>query len=86
MVINFPPLMGGVGLQTCLNVLEGKSVPWMLQIPNNLIVSRGHETKSVRADMYCDQVAKMDRPGDLIISVDFPFEYDPNNFKVDYPK
>lgn len=86
MIIHFPPLMGGVALKTCLDVLEGKPVPFMKQIRNNLIVTKGYETKSVRADKYVYQEVKMDRPGDLIISVDFPFPYDPHNFKVDYPK
>lgn len=86
MIIHFPPLMGGAALETCLDVLQGKTVPWMKQVRNNLIVTKGYETKSVRADKYIFQEVKMDRPGDLILSVDFPFEYDAHNFKVDYPK
>ena len=86
MNIHFPPYMSGIALERCLEVLQGKTVPFLTSIPNNLVVSKGHETKSVRADMYVEDQVKMDRPGDLIISVDFPFEYDAQNFKVDYPK
>ena len=86
MLLNFPPTQGGYALERCLDVLQGKTVPFLFSIPNNIVVSKGHETKSVRADMYVEDVVQMDKPGDLIISNDFPFPYDAQKFSVDYPK
>jgi ribose transport system substrate-binding protein len=85
-IIHFPPIQGGAALETCLDVLQGKTVPFMRSVKNNLIVTKGYETKSVRADKYVYQEVKMEGAGDLILSVDFPFPYDAHNFNVDYPK
>lgn len=86
MWLNYPPLMGGVAVDVCIKVLEGAGVPFIYVIPNQLIVSEGDETPSVRADIYARDYVKMDRSGDLILSLDLGDEYDPHTFKIDYPK
>ncbi len=89
MWINYPPLMGGIAVDVAMKVLEGASVPFIYEIPNQLIVSKGDETPSVHPNIYAEDYVKMDRTGDLILSLDifeaFP-NYDPHNFKIDYPK
>jgi ribose transport system substrate-binding protein len=86
MWINYPPLMGGIAVDVAMKVLEGASVPFIYEIPNQLIVSKGHETPSVPANIYAEDYVKMDKPGDLILSLDLPDDYDPHTFKIDYPK
>jgi ribose transport system substrate-binding protein len=86
MWINYPPLMGGIAVDVAMKVLDGAAVPFIYEIPNQLIVSKGHETPSVHPNIYAEDYVKMDRSGDLILSLDLPEDYDPHTFKIDYPK
>jgi len=90
MWLNYPPLMGGIAVDVAVEkVLAGASVPHIYQIPNNLVVSKGDETTSIKADIFAEDYVKMDKSGDLILSLDlyqeFP-DYDPHTFKIDYPR
>jgi ribose transport system substrate-binding protein len=85
MWLNYPPAMGGVAVDVAVQVLKGAGVPKTYEINADLVVSKGDETASVKADVYAEDYVKMDQSGDLILSSGIP-DYDPNTFEVDYPQ
>jgi ribose transport system substrate-binding protein len=84
MSIDNPPAGGGVALETALKVLQGLPVAHDNFIDTIVTVTKGDETASIKADMPAEDYAKMDAPGDLILSTGIP-NYDPETFKADYP-
>ena len=87
-VLNFdyPPAMGGVAVELGLKVLSGAAVPKLYFVNSNVVVSKGDETPSVRADMWAEDYVRLDKPMDLILSSGLGPDYDPKTFSVDYPK
>jgi ribose transport system substrate-binding protein len=87
-VINFdyPPSMGADSVDLALEVLAGNPVPKIFEVNVDVIVSKGHETASVKADKWVEDYAQMDKPGELILSTGLGPDYDPSTFKVDYPQ
>ena len=87
-VINFdyPPSMGYDSVLVALDTLAGKTVPKRYEINADVVVSKGHETASVKADMWVEDYAAMDRPNEIILSTGLGKNYDPNTFEVDYPQ
>jgi ribose transport system substrate-binding protein len=85
MSIDNPPGGGADALEVALKVLQGIAVPHNYFIDTTVTVTEGDETASVKADVPAEKYAKMDRPGDLILSTGIP-NYDPKTFTADYPK
>jgi ribose transport system substrate-binding protein len=87
-VLNFdyPPAMGGAAVELALQVLSGASVPKLYFVNSNVVVSKGDETPSVRADMWAEDYVRLDKPMDLILSSGLGPNYDPKTFAADYPK
>ena len=69
-----------------LQVLSGAAVPKLYFVNSNIVVSKGDETPSVRADMWAEDYVRLDKPMDLILSSGLGPNYDPKTFSVDYPK
>ena len=69
-VINFdyPPAMGADSVDLALQVLAGNPVPKIYEVNVDVIVSKGHETTSIKADKWVEDYAQMDKPGELILS------------------
>ena len=86
-VINFdyPPAMGADSVDLALQVLAGNPVPKIYEVNVDVIVSKGRETTSIKADKWVEDYAQMDKPGELILSTGLGPDYDPSTFKVDYP-
>jgi ribose transport system substrate-binding protein len=85
MSLDNPPAGGAAALEVALKVLQGQSVPHNLFIPTTVTVTKGDETASIKADMPAESYARLDKPGDLILSTGIP-NYDPKTFKADYPR
>ncbi|MCB1487271.1 MAG: substrate-binding domain-containing protein [Bauldia sp.] len=87
-VLNFdyPPAMGGAAVDLALQVLSGAAVPKLYFVNSDVVVSKGHETASVRADRWVEDYVRMDKPNDLILSSGLGPDYDPKTFSVDYPQ
>lgn len=87
-VLNFdyPPAMGGAAVDLALQVLAGAAVPKLYFVNSDVVVSKGFETPSVRADRWVEDYVRMDKPNDLILSSGLGAEYDPKTFTADYPK
>lgn len=84
--IDYPPAMGAVAFQTLFDVLEGAGVPRRIEVNQQVVVSRGHETPSVQADVYADEYALMDAPGSVIMSSGVGPDYNPETFSANYPR
>ncbi len=87
-VLNFdyPPAMGGAAVELALQVLSGAAVPKLYFVNSDVVVSKGDETASVRADRWAEDYVRMDKSNDLILSSGLGPDYDPQTFSADYPK
>ena len=72
--------------ETLFDVLEGKGIPRRIEVNQQVVVSEGHETPSIQADVYVKDYALMDKPGSVIMSSGVGADYDPATFSADYPK
>ena len=61
-------------------------MPKLYFVNSNIVVSKGDETPSVRADMWAEDYVRLDKPMDLILSSGLGPNYYPKTFAVDYPK
>ena len=52
-------------------------MPKIYDVNFDVIVSKGHETPSIKADMWAEDYVQMDKPGDLILSTGLGPDYDP---------
>lgn len=84
--IDYPAGIGGRAVDAIFDVLAGKPVPKRIEINQQTVVTKGAETPSVKADIYVQDYALMNRPGDVIMSTGLGPNYDPKTFKVDLPK
>lgn len=83
---DYPPAMGGASVNVALDVLAGKPVPKQYEVNAQISITKGDETESVKADIWMEDYARLDRPNDLILSTGLGPDYDPTTFNVDYPK
>ena len=84
--IDYPPAMGAVSFDLLFDVLAGKGIPRRIEVNQQIVVSRGDESASVRADVYADEYALMDKPPTVIMSSGVGPDYDPATFKAEYPR
>lgn len=84
--IDYPPAMGAKSFEVLFDVLRGAGVPRRIEVNQQVVVSQGHETPSVKADVYVKDYALMNKPGSVIMSSGVGSDYDPATFKADYPK
>lgn len=83
---DYPPAMGGASVKVALDVLAGKPVPKQYEVNAQISITKGDETESVKADIWMEDYARLDRPNDLILSTGLGPDYDPTSFSADYPK
>ena len=67
--------MGADLVDLALEVLAGNPVPKIFEVNVDVIVSKGHETASVKADKWVEDYAQMDKPGELILSTGLGADY-----------
>lgn len=53
--LDYPAAMGSISFQTGLDILAGRQVPCLIEADLQIIVTRGHETASVRADLHAER-------------------------------
>jgi len=64
--LDYPPAMGAISFQMALDTLFGRQVPRVLEANSEIIVTRGHETKSVRADIHAEKKVYWNRADDHV--------------------
>lgn len=84
--IDYPPAMGARAFEVLFDVLRGAGIPRRIEVNQQVVVSEGHETPSVKADVFTADYALMDRPGSVIMSSGVGEGYDPATFSADYPR
>ena len=84
--IDYPPAMGARAFEVLFDVLDGKGIPKRIEVNQQVVVSEGHETASVQADVFVSDYALMDKPGSVIMSSGVGADYDPATFSAVYPK
>jgi ribose transport system substrate-binding protein len=83
--IDYTPSIGIRSVGIALDVLAGRGVPKVETVNFQVVVSEGHETTSVKADVKLKDYVRMDGPDDLIMGHGMGATYNPKTFKVDLP-
>jgi len=84
--IDCPAARGAKAFEVLFDGLEGKGIPKRIEVNQQVVVSEGHETMSVGADVFVADYALMDKPGSVIMSSGVGADYDPATFSAVYPK
>lgn len=66
--LDYPASMGAKSLEVALDVLLGNPVPQRVEVPVQVILPRGHETPSVKADQWAELHVEWGLPADTILS------------------
>lgn len=64
--LDYPPAMGAISFQVALDTLFGRMVPRIVEANSEIIVTRGHETRSVRADIHAEKKVDWNRADDHV--------------------
>ncbi|MCY4220062.1 MAG: hypothetical protein OXD35_00205 [Thiotrichales bacterium] len=84
--IDYTAAIGIDGVRIALDVLDGKSVPTRFDLNFQVVIPEGHETTSVKADVWLRDYVRLDKPGELIMGHGLGEDYDPQTFSADYPR
>lgn len=84
--IDYTPSIGIAGVNLALDVLQGVSVPKRLDVNFQVVVSKGDETESIKADVYLKDYVALDKPDDFIMGHGMGSSYDPKTFSANYPR
>jgi ribose transport system substrate-binding protein len=84
--IDYPPAMGAAAIPVLFDVLAGKGIPKRIEVNSQIVVSKGHDTRSVKGDITTEEYAVMDGPDDMLMSTGLPKDYNPKSFKANYPR
>ena len=84
--IDYTAAIGIDGVRIALDVLEGNRVPTRFDLNFQVVIPEGHETTSVKADVWLRDYVRLDKPGELIMGHGLGEDYDPQTFSADYPR
>ena len=84
--IDYTAAIGIDGVRIALDVLEGKSVPTRFDLNFQVVIPEGHETESIKADVWLRDYVRLDKPGELIMGHGLGEDYDPQTFTANYPR
>lgn len=60
--LDYPAAMGAVSFQVALDILSGRQVPRVVETDLQVVITRGHETRSVRADIHAEKKVDWNSP------------------------
>jgi ABC-type sugar transport system substrate-binding protein len=66
--LDYPASMGARALELALDVLGGSTVPQRVEEPVRIVLPRGCETQSVRADIWAERHVAWDLGNETILS------------------
>lgn len=66
--LDYPASMGARAVAVALDILKGTPVPQRVEVPVQVVLPRGFETPSVRADIWAELHVAWDMTGDTILS------------------
>ena len=82
--VDYPPAMGLRAVEAFARRVAGSPRPRRIDVPTEIVVTRGHATRSVRPDLWSDEHVRWDLPDDLILASGLGPSYDPRSFRVHY--
>jgi ribose transport system substrate-binding protein len=83
--VDFPPAMGIVAFETLLSSLAGEWVAREVDVPLDVILTRGAATRSVQPTIWAEDHVRWDLPDDLVLATGLGPHYNPHSFRVHYP-
>jgi len=83
--VDYPPVMGIKAVEVLYAVLRGNWVPKVVDMPSEVILTKGAATRSVRAHLWAEDHVRWDLPDDLILSTGLGPAYNPRSFRIHYP-
>ena len=66
--LDYPAAMGAQSVSVALDLLRGRAVARRVETPVPVIMPRGQETASVKADIWAERHVLWDLPDDVILS------------------
>ena len=66
--VDYPAAMGALAIETVLAILRGETVMRRVEAPMQIVLPRGQETRSVKADKWAERHVRWDLPDDAILS------------------
>jgi len=82
--VDYPPAMGLRSVELLLDLLRGRPVPRRVDVATEIVITRGHATRTVAPDLWADEHVRWDLPDDLILASGLGQSYDPRSFRVHY--
>lgn len=83
--MDYPPAMGAVAVETLHATLRGDWVPRSVQVASEVILTRGHTTRSVKPTLLAEAHVRWDLPDDLVLASGLGPAYNPRSFRIHYP-
>ena len=83
--VDYPPLMGLVAVETLHAAMSGRWVPKRIDVPSNIILTKGHATASVKPTLWAEDHVRWDLPDNLILHAGIGESYSPGSFRINYP-
>jgi ABC-type sugar transport system substrate-binding protein len=83
--VDNPPEMGGRAVELLHAHLSGKWIPAEVAVAAGVIITRGHATRSVKADRWAEAHVRWDLPDDLVLEAGLGASYNPRSFRIHYP-
>jgi len=59
--VDYPAAIGSLSFQAALDTLAGRQIPSRIETNMEVVISRGHETASIRADLFAEEKVRWDR-------------------------
>lgn len=66
--IDYPAAMGGKAIEVAIALLKGETITRRIEVPTPVILTRGDETSSVKADMWAADHVEWDLPDEALLS------------------
>lgn len=83
--VDYPPAMGLVAVETLYAAMSGQWVPKRIDVPSDIILTKGHATASVKPTLWAEDHLRWDLPDDLILHAGMGESYTPGSFRINYP-
>ncbi len=83
--VDYPPAMGLVAVETLHAAMSGQWVQKRIDVPSDVILTKGHATASVKPTLWAEDHLRWDLPDDLILHAGIGESYSPGSFRINYP-
>ncbi len=82
--VDYPPAMGSKAVEVLIEVLDGRYVPARVEVPLEVVLSKGAATPSVSPHLSVEERVRWDLPDDLVLASGLGRAYNPRAFRIHY--